>query len=239
MGEIRRRLAQDLVGLPQLAVLALQRLGALSKGLQGDGSQDPGIFEGSAPLHGHNSPILNRNGRPCHSQTPGAVRSGPMVMARLAAWTEEGRVCKRATPVGRPVLLFPAQALIWPGMAREKASADDVIPLLEGLAIGDLEKVIAAAERQREAKRESGKKELMEEFRSRAEALGLSLSDLAAEGTPKAGRPPGENPSAQSPTVKYRNPETGETWSGRGRAPKWLVLAEQQGRGREEFAAKG
>ena|SRR5690606_8805985 len=22
--------------------------------------------------------------------------------------------------------------------------------------------------------------------------------------------------------VKYRNPETGQTWSGRGRAPKWL-----------------
>jgi hypothetical protein len=45
-------------------------------------------------------------------------------------------------------------------MAREKALADDVIPLLEGLTIGDLEKVIAAAERQREAKRETGKREL-------------------------------------------------------------------------------
>jgi DNA-binding protein H-NS len=122
-------------------------------------------------------------------------------------------------------------------MAREKASADDVIPLLEGLAIGDLEKVIAAAERQREAKRESGKKELMEEFRTRAEALGLSLGDLAAAGPPKAGRPSGKGSTAQSPAVKYRNPETGETWSGRGRAPKWLTRAEQQGRGREEFAA--
>lgn len=123
-------------------------------------------------------------------------------------------------------------------MAREKASADDVLPLLEGLTIGDLEKVIVAAERQREAKRESGKKELIEEFRSRAEALGLSLSELAA-GAPNAGRPSGKGPSAQSPAVKYRNPETGETWSGRGRAPKWLTLAERQGRGREEFAAKG
>jgi DNA-binding protein H-NS len=123
-------------------------------------------------------------------------------------------------------------------MARDKASADDVIPLLEGLAIGDLEKVIAAAERQREAKRESGKRELVEEFRARAEALGLSLEELPA-GSPKAGRPPGKGASAQSPAVKYRNPETGETWSGRGRAPKWLVLAEQQGRGREKFAAQG
>ncbi len=78
----------------------------------------------------------------------------------------------------------------------------------------------------------------MEEFRSRAEALGLSLSDLAG-GTPKAGRPPGEGPPAPPPAAKFRNPETGETWSGRGRAPKWLTLTERQGRGREEFAAKG
>jgi DNA-binding protein H-NS len=135
------------------------------------------------------------------------------------------------------VLLFSARPSIWLAMAREKALADDVIPLLEALTVGDLDKIIVAAERQREAKRESGKKELMEEFKSRAEALGLSLSDLAAGGTPKAGRPPGKSPPAQSPAVKYRNPETGETWSGRGRAPKWLTLAEQQGRSREEFAA--
>ncbi len=141
------------------------------------------------------------------------------------------------TPVS-PLLPFSARRPIWPAMAREKASADDVIPLLEGLAIGDLEKVIAAAERQREAKRESGKRELVEEFRARAEALGLSLEELAA-GSPKAGRPSGKGPPTPSPAVKYRNPETGETWSGRGRAPKWLTLAEQQGRGREEFAAGG
>ncbi|WP_423599971.1 H-NS family nucleoid-associated regulatory protein [Roseateles sp. MS654] len=28
-----------------------------------------------------------------------------------------------------------------------------------------------------------------------------------------------------------------DTWSGRGRAPKWLVDLETQGRGREEFRA--
>lgn len=32
--------------------------------------------------------------------------------------------------------------------------------------------------------------------------------------------------------AKYRNPETGETWSGRGRAPRWL-----EGKNREDFAA--
>ena len=126
-------------------------------------------------------------------------------------------------------------------MAREKTSASDVIPLLEGLSVGDLDNVIAAAEQQRESKREGAKRDLREEFKARAEALGLSLSDLVA-GTSEAGRPAGKDrPSRKgvpvsSPAAKYRNSETGETWSGRGRAPKWVTLAEQQGRSREEFA---
>ena len=34
--------------------------------------------------------------------------------------------------------------------------------------------------------------------------------------------------------VKYRGPE-GQTWSGRGRAPNWLVALEAQGRHKDEF----
>jgi DNA-binding protein H-NS len=36
--------------------------------------------------------------------------------------------------------------------------------------------------------------------------------------------PAGAHPANPTETVeaKYRNPETGETWSGRGRAPAWL-----------------
>ena len=120
-------------------------------------------------------------------------------------------------------------------MARDShGSASDIIPLLEGLTVADLEKVIAAAQQSREARRESGKKALVEEFRAKAEALGLSLEDLV-RGSASANRPPGKTrqprkgaPAAPSP-VKYRNPDTGETWSGRGRMPKWLALAERAG----------
>ncbi|AYD66111.1 H-NS histone family protein [Achromobacter sp. B7] len=34
---------------------------------------------------------------------------------------------------------------------------------------------------------------------------------------------------------KYRHPETGETWTGRGRAPRWLAAAERAGASREQF----
>ena len=35
--------------------------------------------------------------------------------------------------------------------------------------------------------------------------------------------------------VKYRDGE-GNTWSGRGRAPRWLMAAEKNGQKREQFA---
>lgn len=34
---------------------------------------------------------------------------------------------------------------------------------------------------------------------------------------------------------KYRHPETGETWSGRGKAPRWLAAEEAAGKKRETF----
>ena len=34
---------------------------------------------------------------------------------------------------------------------------------------------------------------------------------------------------------KYRNPKTGETWSGRGRTARWIVEAEREGRSRDKF----
>ncbi len=36
--------------------------------------------------------------------------------------------------------------------------------------------------------------------------------------------------------AKYRNPETGETWSGRGLKPKWLAAALAAGRTLADFA---
>jgi DNA-binding protein H-NS len=37
--------------------------------------------------------------------------------------------------------------------------------------------------------------------------------------------------------AKYRNQETGDAWSGRGRKPNWLVIQLDRGRKIEEFAA--
>jgi DNA-binding protein H-NS len=68
--------------------------------------------------------------------------------------------------------------------------------------------------------------------------LGVEVSDLDGA-VRKAGRPatkkkaPGAGTRPPVP-VKYRNAETGDTWTGRGRTPTWLAALEAQGRKREE-----
>ncbi|MFM2054444.1 MAG: hypothetical protein RL456_2481 [Pseudomonadota bacterium] len=67
---------------------------------------------------------------------------------------------------------------------------------------------------------------------------GLSAADLSAG---KPGRPAKQAASGDAaPTrkvaPKFRDPDTGETWSGRGLKPKWLTAAIEAGRKLEDFA---
>ena len=74
----------------------------------------------------------------------------------------------------------------------------------------------------------------------------LSLAAIVASATPpgkalpKPGRPAraassGDTTPARKGAPKYRDPETGETWSGRGLKPKGLSHAIENGRTLEEF----
>jgi DNA-binding protein H-NS len=55
---------------------------------------------------------------------------------------------------------------------------------------------------------------------------GLTVADLSQTRTAgKAGKTSGKKVAA-----KYRDPETGKTWTGRGVAPKWIA-----GKDREAF----
>jgi DNA-binding protein H-NS len=128
-------------------------------------------------------------------------------------------------------------------MAREpKTTASDLMAALDALSVADLRTVIATAERLVEAKQESEKQDLLAEFRSKAEALGLTVEELVGvTERPARGRPRQSSRGiARRPVAaKYRNPETGATWSGRGRAPRWLAAAEAKGKKREDFAIGG
>ncbi len=64
------------------------------------------------------------------------------------------------------------------------------------------------------------------QVRDLMDQLGLTVEDLQ---TGAARRKTG------SVAAKYRNPQTGKTWSGRGRTPTWLSDAEAAGQGRDQF----
>ena len=55
-----------------------------------------------------------------------------------------------------------------------------------------------------------------------------------------AGRRIGKSKKRAKRTVapKYRDPQSGATWSGRGLTPKWLAEKEKAGQKREEFLIK-
>ena len=59
----------------------------------------------------------------------------------------------------------------------------------------------------------------------------------ARQPAPVAGKraKPGANAGKKVPP-KYRNPATGDTWSGRGLKPKWLTAALNAGRSLSDFA---
>jgi DNA-binding protein H-NS len=81
-----------------------------------------------------------------------------------------------------------------------------------------LEQAIAAA-RQREISDAVAKvRELVAEF-------GLTAQDIfPARGSKAAGKP------VSKVAAKYRDPATGQTWTGRGKAPKWI-----DGKDRNQF----
>lgn len=87
-----------------------------------------------------------------------------------------------------------------------------------------LEKQIAEAQREERGSAIAKIKALMTEY-------GLTLADLSAR-TPSTGAP---RKSSGKVAAKYRNPATGDTWSGRGLKPNWLKAALDSGRKLEDF----
>jgi DNA-binding protein H-NS len=103
--------------------------------------------------------------------------------------------------------------------------------------------------RQAEAARKAETGAAIAEIKAKMTAYGITLADLEGKARvlkgrkPKAVKPAKEAKGAKAKgtkvrkpvAAKYRNPTGGETWSGRGRVPKWLAAELAKGRTREEF----
>ena len=104
---------------------------------------------------------------------------------------------------------------------------------LDHLDAAELTALIEAAQVKREEKMEGAKAALLAEFNDKAAKLGISLKTLmsAPQATPERKM---RHAKGEKVSPKYRNPETGDTWTGRGREPGWI-----KGKNREEFALNG
>jgi DNA-binding protein H-NS len=109
--------------------------------------------------------------------------------------------------------------------------------------------------RQAEAARKAETGGAIAEIKAKMAMYGITLDDLGGKAGAARGRKPKLAKAAKAAkatkpakdtakpaktrkpvAVKYRNPETGETWTGRGQPSKWLKAMEVAGRKREEFA---
>jgi DNA-binding protein H-NS len=111
-----------------------------------------------------------------------------------------------------------------------------------------IQRQIQMLQEKAEALKEREKGPALKEIVSLMQEHGIELSELrgALNGHAGArrGRPPGKKRGRPSKLrgkkVKplYRNPKSGETWSGRGRPARWIAAAEKAGHKRQEFLIK-
>jgi len=109
--------------------------------------------------------------------------------------------------------------------------------------------------RQAESARKAETGAAIAEIKEKMATYGITLEDLGGRAGARRGRKPKVAKAAKSAkpakakatpakarkpvAAKYRNAETNETWSGRGKPPKWLKALEAAGRKREEFLVVG
>lgn len=91
----------------------------------------------------------------------------------------------------------------------------------------ELQQQIEALQRQADEARAAELGTVIEEIRKKVAEYGLRPEDIFGRRRGGAGRTRAPAPP------KYRDPATGATWSGRGRAPGWI-----QGKKRERFLIK-
>lgn len=94
----------------------------------------------------------------------------------------------------------------------------------------DLDKALLEARRAARASVISQIKSLMAEH-------DLTLADIGGKSAPAGAKAAGKSAQAgRKVAPKYRNPSTGETWTGRGLKPKWIQAAIASGKSLEDFA---
>ena len=87
---------------------------------------------------------------------------------------------------------------------------------------------IEVLKQQAESQRKTEIASVIADIRAKMHEYGISVGDLGAAG--RSSRSKG-----MTVAIKYRHPRTGETWTGRGKMPKWLQAEVNTGKRKEDF----
>jgi DNA-binding protein H-NS len=128
---------------------------------------------------------------------------------------------KRSLDLHTPATSKGAQTTLW-----SRSVSDEFLKLSDLEILSLIERAKAELERRKEDKKE----QLRAEIEAKLKSAGLDLGDLF-ESERKSTRGAGkskEDDGQKAVVAKYKNHVTGETWSGRGRSPKWVVAIMQE-----------
>src|SRR5580704_11972989 len=140
-------------------------------------------------------------------------------MAKAVRGRPRKKAARKATaPVKRKAAAIPL------------TSAAKFKTLITNLTAKELDELIKIATDRKNAEIAGARASFLDEVKAKAASLGMSLADLVGLGSAKG------TMAGAGPVAKYRNPATGETWSGRGRPAKWITELEAKGQKREKVA---
>ena len=92
----------------------------------------------------------------------------------------------------------------------------------------ELQREISRLMQQAEEARKAEIRAVVADIKAKMTEYGITAADLGSSG--RSSRAKGGTVAA-----KYRHPSTGETWTGRGKMPRWLQAQVSAGKKKEDF----
>ena len=98
----------------------------------------------------------------------------------------------------------------------------------------EMQQQIAKLQQEAETLRRQEIASVVEDIRQKMIDYNIAITDLGFK-IPQTGKGSKKDGTVSRGEPKYRDPVTGVTWTGKGKAPKWLKDYEAEGKSRQDY----